>query len=584
MSRDGSIDWLCWPRFDSPSLFAALLDPRRGGRFRVGPAGAATAARRYAGDTNVLETTFDASTGRLRLTDLMPVAAEEIAQSRLVPEHELLRIIECTEGEVDVEIVCDPRPGYGRAAVRFADSGRLGFFGDAGGGALVVRSEVPLALDAGRPGLHGRMPMRRGDRRCVSLSWDSEYPAVLSVLGDAAGEREAHTRAWWREWAAQCVYDGPYRPDVMRSALALKLMTFAPSGAVIAAPTTSLPEHPGGGRNWDYRYCWLRDASMTVRALFGLGYNDEGQAFISWLLHATRLTQPELQVLYDVYGESRLPERELALAGYRDSRPVRVGNGAADQLQLDVYGEVVDAVHRFVERGGSLDRATARTLIGLGRTVCRRWREPDEGIWEIRSERRHHTLSKAMCWVALDRLLALHRSGHLRVPEALFTRERDDIRALVEAHGYNARLGSYVSVLDGDEVDASLMLLALCGYADPASPRMAATCRRIHERLAVNGFVYRYRGVDDGLSPGEGAFGIASFWAVECRALSGDVAGARRDFERACGAANDVGLMAEEVDPATGAALGNFPQAFSHVGLINAALTLAACERNGTRR
>jgi GH15 family glucan-1,4-alpha-glucosidase len=356
-------------------------------------------------------------------------------------------------------------------------------------------------------------------------------------------------------------------------------MTFAPSGALVAAPTTSLPEWLGGVRNWDYRYCWLRDASFTLRALSALCYDEEAKAFHGWVLHATRLTWPELQVLYDVFGEARLPERELGhLEGYAGSHPVRVGNDAHGQLQLDVYGEVVDVAARFVGVGGRLDRDTGRMLDGLGRTVCKRWREPDEGIWEGRSGRFHHTHSKALCWVALDRLTKMHEAGHLRVSVDLFRANRDAIRAEIEARGYNERIRSYTRTFDGEEMDASLLTLPLYGYVEGTHPRMRSTCARIHEKLARGGLLYRYEaGTDDGLPPGEGAFGICSFWAVECIARGGNVGVATRAFERLLSYANDVGLFAEEIEPDTGTALGNFPQAFTHIGLINAALTLAEC-------
>jgi len=385
------------------------------------------------------------------------------------------------------------------------------------------------------------------------------------------------TLEFWRGWISRCRYDGRWGDEVRRSLVLLKGLTYAPTGGLLAAATTSLPEEIGGVRNWDYRYCWLRDASLTLRALSDLGYAEEAEAYLGWILHATRLTWPELQVLYDVFGEAHLPESELShLSGYANSRPVRVGNDAHGQLQLDVYGEVIDAVTRLAARGGHFDRDTARMLSGLGETVCRRWREPDEGIWEGRAGRFHHTHSKVLCWVALDRLITLHDSGRLRIGRDRFRSERDAIRTAIETRGYNPRLGSYTRLFDGDDLDASLLTLPLYGYHEGTHPRMRATCQRVHECLARDGLVYRYQ-TDDGLPPGEGAFGICSFWAVECRAKGGDVDEATAAFARLLACANDLGLFGEEIDPETGAALGNFPQAFTHVGLINAALTLAEC-------
>jgi GH15 family glucan-1,4-alpha-glucosidase len=349
---------------------------------------------------------------------------------------------------------------------------------------------------------------------------------------------------------------------------------------VIAAATSSLPERVGGSRNWDYRYCWLRDASLTLQAFLDLGRRDEAHAFFSWMLHSTRLTNPELQVLYDVHGESRLPERELDhLEGYRGSRPVRVGNGAHGQLQLDVYGEVADAAAQYVRRGGSLGRASAKLLAGLGDVVCKRWREPDEGIWEVRSGRQHHTYSKVMCWVALDRLLELHEGGHLKVPVKRLAAARRAIHEEVEARGFDEKLGSYVSILDGDDVDASLLLLIRYGYVESESKRASGTYERIEERLGTHGLLYRYRGLDDGISGGEAAFGIASFWQVDALCRLGRVDEAAERFDHLCGFANDVGLFAEEIDPESGECLGNFPQAFTHAGLIDAGLTLDAALR-----
>lgn len=576
ISRRGSLDWLCQPRFDSPSVFAALLDSNVGGRFVVRPVGEYRAERRYIPGTAVLETIFTTASGAVRLLDAMPVSGKEERRRMLQPAHEVLRSIECVKGDVEVEIICDPRPDYGRVVPRLRHRGALGLYFERAAQLLALRSDIPLELTGDRSDAVGRVRLDRGDRRFVSLSITQGEPAVVAALGDAAVVRLDDTVRWWKNWSSRCSYDGGYRDTVIRSAITLKLMTFAPSGAVVAAPTTSLPEEPGGVRNWDYRYCWLRDASLTLQALFDLGYSEEAESFISWLLHATRRRRLQPQVVYNVYGEHRLKELELNhLEGYNGSRPVRVGNGAAGQFQLDNYGEVADAVHEFVSRGGRLDRQTARLLVEFGKSACRRWREPDEGIWEIRGRPRHHTYSKAMCWVALDRLIRLHDGGHLKAPVDQFRAERNAIRAEVEERGYNKTLGSYTDVFDGDDVDASLLLLARYGYADPKSERMLSTFDVVRERLGGNGLYRRYTSQHDGLPPGEGAFGICSFWAAETRARQGRVEEAREIFEYLLTYSNDVGLFGEEIDVETGAVLGNFPQAFTHLGLIDAALMIA---------
>jgi GH15 family glucan-1,4-alpha-glucosidase len=576
VSRDGSIDWLCLPRFDSPSIFAALLDAKRGGRLRARPVGEFRSSRRYLPDTNIVETTFRTASGAFVLRDLMPIASESDRHGAFMPDHEVLREIQGLDGDVEVEVVYEPRPDYGRARPALERRGALGVWCRAGAGALALHSDLPLELTDDRLTACTLVRIRGGDRKYLALTYSEDAPAVVPLLGDVARARIERSARWWREWAERCTYRGPYREAVVRSALALKLMAYAPSGAVVAAPTTSLPEHLGGVRNWDYRYCWLRDASLTLRALFALGYDEEAVAFMSWMLHATRLTWPRLQVLYDVFGEANLPERELShLEGHAGSRPVRIGNDAHGQLQLDVYGEVIDAVFRFAERGGRLDRDTSRLLDELGHTVCKHWRDPDEGIWEGRSGRLHHTHSKALCWVALDRLSKMHEAGHIQASAARFRVEREAIRNEIESRGFNERIGSYTRTFGGDELDASLLTLPLHGYIDAAHPRMRGTWSRICEQLGRGPLVFRYQGTDDGLPEGEGAFGICSFWAVECMARGGELARATAAFERLLEYANDVGLYAEEIDPDTGAALGNFPQAFTHVGLINAALTLA---------
>jgi len=574
VGRDGSIDWLCWPRFDSPSIFGALLDADAG-CWRLAPVAPFRVARRYVDDTNVLETRFDTDAGTLVLTDLMPVASEDEKHRLLLPDHEILRVAECESGEVEIEMRFAPRPDYGRRPGRVRNAGPLGVRVEMGADLLVLRSEIPLVVDADGE-VRGRARLRAGDAAHTSLTFADDWPAVLPPLGAYSRAAIARSVAWWRDWASRLRYEGPCRETVIRSALALKLLVYAPSGAVVAAPTTSLPERIGGDLNWDYRFCWLRDASFTVRALFGLGCAPEAHAFVNWLLQATRLTQPELRILYDVHGNAPVDERILShLAGYQGSRPVRIGNAAAGQRQLDVYGEVIDAVTHFVGAGGALDRDTERTLCAFGEYVCRHWQEPDEGIWEPRSGPAHNTHSRVLCWAALDRLLQLHAQGHLgRAPAAMFQKNRELIRREVNARGWNPAMGSYVAQLDGGRLDATLLLLPWYGFEDAGSDRMRATYARVRETLgAGEALLYRYRTED---SPGEGAFGICSFWGAEYLALGGGTPGeARAVFERLCGYANDVGLFAEEIDPATGAALGNFPQAFTHVGLINAAVSLA---------
>ena len=581
VSRRGVIDWLCWPRFDSPWVFGALLDDRAG-HWTLQPATPFESGQRYVEGTNVLETRFVAAGGTAVVTDLMPVASEEDKHRLLLPDHEILRIVRCEQGELELAMLLEARPGYGAHVPRPRAAGKLGVRIETGQGTMMLRADVPLSL-AGDGAIVSRFVLRAGEAAHLSLTLADDGPAILPPLGAWSREAVERSVSWWRSWLSQLSYDGPARAAVERSALVLKLLVFAPSGAVIAAPTTSLPERVGGGLNWDYRFCWLRDASLTVRALLGIGFDREAEAFVSWLLHTTRLTRPELRILYDVYGNLPSDERVLGeLSGYLESRPVRIGNAAADQVQLDVYGEVIDAVVRLVRKGASLDRETEHMLRAFGEHVCRHWQEPDEGIWEPRSGKRHNTHSRLLCWVALDSLLELHEEGQLRhVPVELFGKNRALIREDIERRAWNPRLQSYVAELDGDELDASTLLLVWYGFEPAASERMRLTYERIRERLgAQNGLLYRNRSTP---SPEEGAFGICSFWGAECLARGGgSVEQASSVFEALCGYANGVGLFAEEIDPMTGAALGNFPQAFTHVGLINAALSLSErLEREG---
>lgn len=562
--RDGAIDWLCWPRFDSPALFARLLGDDAG-HFTLSPSTPFVTQRRYLPHTNVLETHFDSERGQARVVDCMPLRDP----SGMSADEELLRCVEGVGGVVEFRLSINPRPDFGRKRVRWKKSW-MGMRASVAGRLLLVRASVPLDVVDGE--VRATFSVREGERVTVSMTWAEEAPAVLPVLGDEAWRSVDQTARTWRRWVEHCDYRGPWRQEVLRSALALKALIFSPSGAIVAAPTTSLPERVGGSLNWDYRFCWLRDASFVARALLALGHQNEAESFADWMEHATALTHPRVEVLYDVYGRRPPAERTLShLSGWADSAPVRVGNGARHQLQLDVYGEVVDALARTARARGSLSRNTARFLISLGDAICRHWNKPDESIWEVRSGPAHHTFSRALCWTALDRIISLANRGYIHeAPLRHFRKVRDTIRDNLDTHGYNEALGAWTTTLAQGGVDASLLLLPHYGYTSHVDPRMQATWRAIRDRLSAGpGLLRRYE------YEGEGAFTICSFWAVQYLAGGGgSLEEARERFEATMGFANDVGLLSEEVDPATGDALGNFPQAFSHVGLINAAISL----------
>jgi GH15 family glucan-1,4-alpha-glucosidase len=572
VSRAGAVDWLAWPGFESPSLFAAVLDAHRGGSFSITPTGAFSARRAYVDETNVLVTELRTPEGgTARLTDVMSVWSEEDKHHMPVPEHELLRLVEGTAGELELEVRFEPRPDYARAPAALHDAGALGLRFPLGRGLATLRT------DAG-PRMSGtRLRLRAGDAVVFSLTYDTEAPAVLPPL-EGARERIERAIRWWQAWARPARIYGPRRALVVRSALALKLLSFAPSGAILAAPTTSLPERIGGALNWDYRFCWLRDAAFTIRALAALGFVAEGESFVAWLLHTTKLTRPRLRNLYDVYGNHPGRERLLHhLDGYRGSRPVRVRNAAVDQLQLDVYGEVIDAVTQLARRSPDrrLDLDTQALLVEFGNNVCEGWWLGDQGIWEPRTKGEPHTHSRLLAWTALDRLIELHGRGKLRrAPIDRLRRERARIERDLDRRAWNPDIGAYTQVLGGDTVDSTAILMSWYGFHDARDPRMRNTYELLRARLGAGpGLVYRY---EQSRTEAEGAFVAASMWMVEFLARGGGtLAEAERAFDAVVArAVNDVGLMAEEVDPETGEALGNFPQAFSHVGLIGAALSI----------
>jgi GH15 family glucan-1,4-alpha-glucosidase len=572
ISNRGSLDWLCWPRFDSASIFGAILDPKSGGHWSIRPVDESEVSRRYIENTNVLETTFLGVSGQIVLTDFMAVTSEKNKRRALWPEHEFVRQIKCQQGEAEVVMEFSPRLDYGRVAPKIRDAGKFGWRIDTGANVFILRGSVDL--EPTPDGLAARFILKSGESVAFTFSFSAEAPATVPPLGSAIDEKLNLTIDWWRRWAAQSTYRGSYERQVTRSALVLKLLSYAPSGTIVAAPTTSLPECIGGDLNWDYRFAWLRDASFTVHALFGLGYKDDAAAFVDWLLHATRLTGPKLRVVYDVFGESPPSERILShLEGYRNSLPVRVGNAASEQTQLDVYGELVEAVSHFFGKTEKLDRDVHGMLRGIGEYVCEHWREYDNGIWEERGELRPYTHSRLMCWVALDRLLEMHASGQVRrLDVARCVAERENIRKEIEQRAWNPQLAGYTQACGGDIMDATALLLSYYGFESANSQRMQQTYAQVRERLVPRrGLVYRYEQSKD---RHEGAFAVCSFWEVDFLARSGKREEAREVFEAALGYANDVDLFAEEIEPNTGEALGNFPQAFTHLGVINAALAL----------
>jgi len=580
VSKDGSIDWCSFHRFEAPPVFARLLDWGKGGFFRIAPTEDYDVTRRYLPGTNVVETRFQTGKGVLVLTDCFALHLEEGH-----PEHRLIRHVRCEQGEVAVKAKFEPRFDYGITEPRVEQLESDLAIAYGGPDALVLQSDLPIATpEVSACAIAGTL--KEGEEAYVVLTWQLPHELEPERLSHREIRKELEaTISSWEQWSDRCSYDGPYREQVQRSALVLKALTNGPTGAIIAAATTSLPEEVGGERNWDYRFSWLRDSALTLNALFALGYVDEADGYMAWLRRTTAGRAKALQIMYGVGGERFLPEVELDhLEGYRGSRPVRIGNGAASQFQLDTFGELLDTAWLYRQHGGEIDDVFWEFLGRVGGAVMDKWQEPDQGIWEIRGDPRHFVYSKVMAWVALDRLLKLAEADGREGDLDGWRAARDAIREQVEREGVDPASGGFTqSFGDGGKLDASNLMIPIVGFVEHTDPRARATVEKIADELSADGFVYRYvtDGVD-GLSGDEATFAICSFWLVECLARAGETERARELYERLLSFCNDVGLLAEEIDPHSGEMLGNFPQAFSHLGIILAAIALDMPEKSMT--
>ncbi|MGH2750522.1 MAG: glycoside hydrolase family 15 protein [Actinomycetota bacterium] len=582
VSKVGSIDWLCLPRFDSPACFAAILDEQRGGHWSIAPAsGDFTTERAYRHESMVLETTFASREGTVKLTDCLPIEqGGELVDPRLVHTHDVVvRIVDGLSGSVPVTMEFAPRFDYGGITPWIRTRGG-GFEAVGGPNALDLQATVPLMKN--RVAVGAAFTVNAGERAMFMARAHASHrnPPDLDVEADCDW-LVGRTDRFWREWAARCTYHGKWRREVIRSLLILKALTYSPTGGIVAAPTTSLPEDIGGIRNWDYRYCWLRDATFTLEVLLDHGYTSEAEEWRDWLLRAVAGDPEELQIMYGVRGERRLTEVVLSwLSGYEGSAPVRIGNAAVEQFQLDVYGEVMDTLHSGA-RAGSEPLSEAwelqREIVDF---VCDHWRDPDEGIWEVRSGREHFVHSKVMAWVAVDRGVSMienfGRSGPVDHWKAVCSEIREEIFNL----GYDHERGHFKRSYADSSLDASLLVLPLVGFVDAKDPRMIGTIEAIQADLVIDGLVHRYRTSEtaDGLAGSEGSFLMCSFWLVDCLELIGRHDEAEELFTRLVALSNDVGLLAEQYDVRAGRFVGNFPQAFSHVALATSALAL---ERGG---
>ncbi|MFF7201201.1 glycoside hydrolase family 15 protein [Streptomyces sp. NPDC008141] len=576
VGTDGSIDWLCLPRFDSAACFAAILGDKDNGHWRIAPEGAGTCTRRgYVGDSLVLETLWETRTGTVKVIDFMP-------QRDATPD--VMRIVECVSGRVEVTSTLRLRFDYGSIVpwMRREDGHRVAV---AGPDSVWLRSEPEVKTWGQQYSTVSSFTVREGEKVAFVLTWHPSheprpdlvdpYEALESCVSD------------WEEWAHRCDMKGPYREAVIRSIITLKGLTYAPTGGIAAAPTTSLPEELGGVRNWDYRFCWLRDSTLTLGAMIAAGYQDEAEAWRDWLLRAVAGDPADLQIMYGLSGERRLPETELPwLAGYAGSRPVRIGNAAVDQLQLDVYGEVIDSLYLAREAGLAPENHAWYLQLSLLGFLESKWREPDEGLWEVRGPRRHFVHSKVMAWVAADRAVrTLEQDPALRGDVSRWRAMRDEVHREVCEKGYDPKRNTFTQYYGSKELDAATLLIPQVGFLPPEDPRVIGTVDAVRAELGTQGGLVRRYSTEgrtvDGLPGDEGAFLACSFWLANALRMTGREKEARELFERLLSLRNDVGLLAEEYDPVSERQLGNFPQAFSHIALVHTALALSADEDAG---
>lgn len=577
VSKQGSIDWCCFPEFHSPAIFSALLDEKRGGFFSIAPVHKFHSHQKYIDDTAVVETIFETTGGEIKMNDFFVVMTEDQKKLSLFPDHEILRIIQCISGTVQMKMEFEPTIFYGSKSATLVDNKNLGIKFTWKENSFILQSTLsPRQLNVHSNNATAYFILQQGESVIFSFSCSSQSPAVIPELKVTACDRFLQSIDYWKDWISRCSYKGIYKEHVRRSALTLKLLAHAPSGSIIAAPTTSLPEAPGSERNWDYRYCWLRDASFTVRVLVKLGYEEEAHAYMNWILHATKLTQPELRVLYSVYGQAKLKEKKIDwLEGFQNSKPVRIGNGADDQFQLDVYGEVLDAFYSYSKLIREFDNESCKFMLGLGEIICKKWDQPDNGIWEARSSVVHHTHSKVMAWVGLDRLIKLCKKYKWKkAPVEKFDRIKKEIEDQIESSGFNSELNSYTRIFNESSVDASSLVFSLVDYCDANSAKMISTVQCIFKKLSKNRFIYRYRNEEDGLKGQEGSFGICNFWMIENLAKQGKTEDAIVLFKNMLKCSSDTGLFSEELNPESYELFGNYPQGFTHIGLINAAFSI----------